>query len=31
MMNNVRLLKEKKTPTSNLKMITIVNGIVVWT
>jgi len=31
MMINVRLLKEKKPPTSKLKMITIVHGIVVWT
>jgi len=30
MISNVRLLK-KKTPTSNLKMITIVHGIVAWT
>jgi len=31
MMINVRLLKGKKPPMSNLKMITIVHGIVVWT
>jgi len=28
MMNNVRLLKEKKTPTSNLKMMSIVDMMI---
>jgi len=30
MITYVRVLKKKKTSTSNLKMITIVHGIVAW-